>query len=179
MQRIVVVGTSGAGKTTFAEALAGRLAVPHVELDALHWGPRWTPAPREVLRARVAEAVAAPTWVLDGNYGAVRDLTWRRADTLVWLDYPLPLIMARLVRRTLGRMHRREELWGTGNREEWGNAVFARDSLFRWALSSHGRHRREFPGLLTGEYAHLSSHRFRSPAAAGAWLAAVAPRTTP
>ena len=175
MQRIVVVGASGSGKTTFAAALAARLGVPHVELDALHWGPRWTPAPPETLRARAAAATAAPAWVVDGNYGALRDLTWGRADALVWLDYPLPVVVARLVRRTLTRMWRREELWGTGNREEWGNVFFARNSLLRWAVGQHRRQRRRYPALLAGEFARLPKHRFRSPAAAARWLQAIAP----
>jgi adenylate kinase family enzyme len=175
VRRVVVFGTAGSGKTTFAGALAARLGVPHVELDALHWGPRWTPVAAETLRARVVAATESGGWVVDGNYASLRDLTWERADTLVWLDPPLPLVVARLVRRTLTRMWRREELWGTGNREEWGNAFFARDSLLRWAVGQHRHQRRTFPGLLAGEYARLRCHRFRSPGAAAAWLRTVAP----
>lgn len=175
MQRIVVVGACGSGKTTFAAALAARLGVPRVELDALHWGPRWTPVPRATLRTRVDAATAAPAWVVDGNYSSLRDLTWGRADTLIWLDYPLPLVLARLVRRALTRMWRREELWGTGNREQWGNVFFARDSLLRWAIGQHRRQRRRYPTLLAGEFAHLRHYRFRSPTAAATWLQAVTP----
>nr|MBF6590244.1 hypothetical protein [Ktedonobacterales bacterium] len=98
-QRIAVLGTSGSGKTTLAAALAHRLAVPHVELDALHWGPDWTPTPTAVLRERVAAALHGDGWVVDGNYSALRDTIWSRADTLVWLDYSLPLVLARLTRR--------------------------------------------------------------------------------
>jgi hypothetical protein len=148
--------------------------VPHVELDALHWGPRWTPVAAATLRARVRAATGAGGWVADGNYASLRDLSWGRADALVWLDFPLPLV-ARLVRRTLTRMWRREELWGTGNREEWGNVFFARDSLLRWAVGQHRRQRRTYPGLLAGEYAHPRCYRFRSPGAAAAWLRTVAP----
>ena len=63
-------------------------------------------AETDVFRARVAAAIARPTWVADGNYSKVRDLVWARADTVVWLDYPLPVVVARLVRRTLTRMWR-------------------------------------------------------------------------
>lgn len=173
MRRVVVVGAAGSGKTTFATALAARLGAPHVELDALFWGPRWTPVPRETLRTLVDAATSAPGWVVDGNYSFLRDLTWGRADTLVWLDYPLPLVVARLVRRSLTRMWRHEELWGTGNQEQWGNTFFARDSLLRLAFGQHRRQRHQYPALLAGEFARLRCHRFRSPAAAGTWLAAV------
>ena len=58
MQRIVVVGTCGSGKTTLAAQLAQRSAVPHVELDALHWGPNWAPVETEVFRTGTEAALA-------------------------------------------------------------------------------------------------------------------------
>jgi DNA helicase HerA-like ATPase len=88
-RRLIVIGTSGAGKTTLAKTLASLLGSPFVELDALHWDPNWTPAPPETFRARVAAATAGERWVVDGGYSAVRDLLWPRADTLIWLDYPI------------------------------------------------------------------------------------------
>src|SRR6186997_1715444 len=70
VRRVSVAGISGSGKTTLAAALAARLGVPHVELDALHHGPNWTEATPEELRARVEAALAAAPegWVADGNY---------------------------------------------------------------------------------------------------------------
>src|SRR4051812_23251994 len=102
-RRINVVGTSGSGKTTMARDLAGILGVPHVELDALHWGPNWTEEPDEVFRERVDTLLVGDGWTTDGNYRTVRDIVWGRADTVVWLDYSLPLILWRLSRRTFGR----------------------------------------------------------------------------
>src|SRR5436853_4183216 len=96
-QRLVVIGTSGSGKTPLAGEIARRLALPHVELDALHWEPNWTEAPLERFRQRVEAAILGDRWVVDGNYNSkVRDLVWSRAEVLVWLDYPLSLIMMRL-----------------------------------------------------------------------------------
>ncbi|HEX5414033.1 MAG TPA: AAA family ATPase, partial [Chloroflexota bacterium] len=70
VNRLVVVGITGSGKTTLASTLAARLGYPHVELDALYWDSNWTPAPREVFRARVAAAIATDHWVADGNYSS-------------------------------------------------------------------------------------------------------------
>ncbi|PSN09965.1 adenylate kinase, partial [filamentous cyanobacterium CCP5] len=67
-QRIVVIGTSGSGKTTLARQIAQSLQVTHIELDALHWEPHWTPAAPEVFRERVTIALAGDRWVADGNY---------------------------------------------------------------------------------------------------------------
>jgi adenylate kinase family enzyme len=170
LNRIVVVGSTGSGKTTLARALSGALGIPHIELDALHWGPRWTPVADEAFRERVRDAVAAERWVCDGNYSVVRDLLWQRADTLLWLDYPLWLIYWRLVPRTLRRGLRRELLWGN-NRERLWEQIFSRDSLFLWVLQTYWRRRREFPILLQQPaYAHLRVVRLRSPRQTESWL---------
>jgi len=173
MQRIVVVGTTGSGKTTFAAHLAGRLGMPHVELDALHWEASWTKADLDRFRARVARAVGEDAWVVDGNYHVVRDLVWTRADTLVWLDYRLPVILWRLLRRTARRVFTREELWN-GNRERFLTQVATRDSILLWALRTYHRRRRNTPRLLAQpEHLHLAVVRFRTPRAAQRWVAGV------
>jgi adenylate kinase family enzyme len=169
-KRISVIGTTGSGKTTLASALSRQLHIPHVELDALHWGPNWEEASAEVFRERVSAALRGDKWVVDGNYSKARDIVWGRADTVVWLDYSLPVMMSRLIRRTLRRIARREELW-QGNRETWRGAFFARDSLFMWQITTYRRHRRDYPALLSRpEHAHLATVRLRSPRAARRWL---------
>ena len=173
MRRIVVIGTTGAGKSTLAAALAARLDLPLIELDALHWGPQWTAVGRDAFRVRVAAAAAGERWVAAGNYGAVRDLLWPRADTLVWLDYPLALNFWRLTRRSLRRILTREELWA-GNRETFRAQFLSRDSLYVWAVRNHARQRREFTALLNeSTYAHLTTVRFASPRDTARWLAAL------
>ena len=173
MQRINVVGTTASGKSTFAITLAKRLGVPCVELDGLHWEPGWTEAPEAVFRERVAAAIGGERWVVDGNYSSIRDLVWGRADTVVWLDYPLPTILLRFLRRTIRRIARREELWA-GNQERLATQFFSRDSLLLWILSTYRRRRREYPRLLA-EHAQLTAVRLRSPREAAEWLAAVRP----
>ncbi len=168
--RIVVVGTSGSGKTTIAKWLADLIGAEHIELDALHWGPNWTEAPIEAFRQRVAQALASPTWVVDGNYHKVRDLTWGQATTLVWLDYSLPVVLWRLVWRTVTRVFKREELWNS-NRETFQNAFLSRNSLFFYAISSQGRQRTAYPQVLkNSEYAHLQIIHLRSPKETNQWL---------
>jgi adenylate kinase family enzyme len=176
MQRINVVGASGSGKSTFGAALAERLQAALVELDELFWRTGWQQAPNDEFRAAVDAALAVDRWVVCGNYNSrVRDLVWGRADTIVWLDYPLPLTFHRLFRRTWRRLVTQEELWG-GNRESWRGQFLSRDSLFVYILRTHRRRKTETEADITsGRYDHLQVHRFRHPRAAEAWLAAVPP----
>jgi len=174
-RRIAVVGTTGSGKTTTAAEIARRLGLPHIEIDALNWGPNWTPARPEDLYRRVAERTQGTSWVIDGNYGAVREIVWGRADTLVWLDLPFLVVLGRLLKRTLQRILTREQLWGT-NRETWRGQFLSRDSLFVWVVKTHWRRRRQYAGLLSHpEYAHLRVVRLRSPRAVRKWLDMLGP----
>jgi len=165
--RIAVVGTSGSGKTTLAKAVAAQLALPYIELDAVNWQAGWRDLvrtdPDEFVR-RVTLAVAADTWVVDGNYGLVRDFVWRRATHLIWLDYERPVIMYRVIRRSLARAVLRTELWA-GNRERWLHMLVLRPSHpIRWAWSTWRRRRREYEERIErSDYAHLLVLRLRRP----------------
>ena len=167
-----MVGSTGSGKTTFAGELARVLRVPHVELDALNWGPNWTMVDEGLFRQRVDAATSADGWVVDGNYGGrgAREIVWARADTVIWLDPPLPLILVRLWRRSVGRIRSGYVLWG-GNRETFRNTFLSRESLFVWALKTHRSRRRNFQHQLASPaYAHVQVHRFTRPADAERWL---------
>src|SRR2546423_5382876 len=167
--RVAVVGTSGSGKTTVARKLAKRLGLPHVELDALSHGPGWTETPVEESRRQVASATEAEGWVVDGNYETkLGDLVLERADTVVWLDLPLPLALSRVTRRTIRRIRTREELW-SGNRESWRGGFFGWESMFVWTIRSHVRRRRQLPRRLA-PHPHLRVVRLRSAREVGSWL---------
>jgi hypothetical protein len=169
MERINVTGTSCSGKTTLARAIAQRLGLPYTELDALFWGPGWEPVPFEVFHARVTDAVRGDRWVLDGGYSTVRPHIWERADTVVWLDYPMPLVLGRWARRTAGRIRSQEEFWpGTGNRESLRNA-FRRGGLLWWILRTHRGRRRRIRQQLAA-HPDLRLVQLRSPAETGRWL---------
>jgi adenylate kinase family enzyme len=130
----------------------------------------------EVFRARVAEATAGDRWVVDGSYSKVRDLVWARADTLVWLDYPLAVKLWRLVERTARRLWTGEELWN-GNRERLRDHLnlLDRDNLFVWTVLQHRYHQTTYPAALAEPaHAHLRLVRLRTPGAGRRWLEQVA-----
>ena len=175
--RINVVGATGSGKTTLAGNLAGALAIPHIEIDALFWGPDWTYGPEELFRQRVSDAVSDQAWVIDGNYSRLGSIIWSRANMVVWLDYPFHTVFWQLWRRSLGRLVTGEELW-QGNRESWKQTFLSRDSILVWLFRSYGRKRRQYPPLFEQpDYAHISFVRLRSPKATHAWLSELPVRT--
>jgi adenylate kinase family enzyme len=172
VHRVSVVGNSGSGKSTVAAALAARLGVPHVELDSIYHQPNWVPLPHDEFRARVAAVTAEDAWVIDGNYTAVRDLVWARADTVVWIDLPRALVMRRIIGRSFRRAARRQELWN-GNREPWSNwlTLDPERSIIMWSWTQHAKYRARY-AVAMGDPAlrHLSFIRLRSPAEVAVFL---------
>jgi adenylate kinase family enzyme len=183
VRRVVIVGNSGSGKTTLADEVSKRLGVPHVELDAHYHQAGWTPLPAtefaEVVRGALDAADAeAGGWVVCGNYRPVSTQIWARADTIVWLDLPRPIVMWRVTSRSFGRVARRTELWN-GNRESPANLLALHDperSVIRWAWDGVERYRRLYvPAMASTTWADLRWHRLRSPAAVAQWLEEVSP----
>ena len=145
LQRINIVGTSASGKSTLARELAELLEAPHVEMDALYHGPNWTQAPPEVFRARVADAIQGPRWVLDGNYHATHDIKWARATMIVWLDISFVQNVYRAASRAVHRSWTQKELWpGTGNRESFRQTFFSTDSMILWTATTYRWRRTEY-----------------------------------
>jgi adenylate kinase family enzyme len=174
-KKFVVIGTTSSGKSTLAGQLANKLELDFIELDALNWGPNWTAASDETLRARVEEATRSPGWVVAGNYRITRPVTWTRAEAIIWLDYSLWVIFWRLFRRTCRRVFLKEELWN-GNREHLRTQLklWSKESLFHWLFKTYWRRKQEYPQLFAlPEYTHLKIFHFRTPQETEEWLANV------
>jgi hypothetical protein len=174
LKRIVIVGKTGAGKTTLATQLADRLNLTNVELDSIAWQANWVNPPKHEIRERADEAFpVASCWIADGNYiRSVQDIVWVRADTLIWLDYSLRVALPRVLRRTIGRVVKRKELWN-GNRETLRHHLSfgLNQNLFLWTIRMHKQHRNDFPALFEQpEYSHLNVLRFRTPKETEQWL---------
>ncbi len=148
MERVIVVGTSCSGKTTLARRIAEVLDLPHVELDAVFWGPDWSECPTEEFREAVRERVESDGWVVDGNYSKVRDILLSRATDAVWLNYSFPVVFGRALSRTCRRIISREELFG-GNRETFGKSFFSRESILWWVIQTHSGRKRLYRELFS------------------------------
>ncbi len=173
LKRIMVVGTSCAGKTTLARRLARILDMPHVELDALYWGPNWSECPTDDFRERVREHVGTDRWVIDGNYAKARDIVLSRATDAVWLNYSFPVVFRRALSRTARRVASGQELFG-GNRETFTTAFLSRDSIPLWVIRTHHRRSRSYRELFSvGEGARVRLHELRRPGDADALIESV------
>lgn len=173
LERVVVIGTSCAGKSTFAADLARVLGHSSFDLDHLFWGPDWTTKPIEEFRNLTAQAASAERWVASGNYSDVRDLLWSRATAVVWLNYGLPTVLWRAIRRTIRRNVTREELWH-GNRESLKRSFFSRESILVWVASTFHKRQRRFRELrASGAFPHVAWVEFRRPVEAKYYLHAL------
>ena len=153
--RFVIIGTSGSGKSTFAQTLAQAMNSRCIELDELYWGPNWTAASREEFENAVLAATEGECWVVAGNYSSVRDVLWSRATHIVWLNFTRRVVFSRVLKRTISRILLRTELWN-GNRESFRSAFFSKDSVIFYAFSSFTENRRKFVAARQDpKYAHL------------------------
>lgn len=176
-RRIAVVGNTGSGKSTLAAEISARLGCEHIELDSIHHLENWTPIHRERMREIVARRLEPVSWVVDGNYRSlVQDLVLAGADTVVWLDLPRWIVMSRVIRRTLGRMVLRRELWN-GNRERIAN-LFKTDpeqNIILWSWAQHGKYRVQYAAAMGDPAnAHLDWVRISSPRRQREWPAGLA-----
>ena len=140
--RISVVG--GGGKSTVSRAIAAKLAIPYIELDALFWKPDWQESTTEEMQAKTAAALdAAPDgWVADGHYWSrLGDIILGSADTVVWVNPPWRVMWWRVVRRSFRRSWDRQKICGE-NYESWRRTL-STGSLWWW----HIRNRSHYTGL--------------------------------
>ena len=165
--RAVVVGTSGSGKSTLGRTLARAQGIGFIDLDDLHWGPDWTIRPTSEFLREIEISTRAEDWVVAGNFAVAREIIWRRATDVIWLDLPLRVTFWRLVKRTLRRLMRDELLWH-GNRETVARVLTPSTSILAWAVRSHRSRRGDYSTQALGiDYPHLRWHRLRSAAEMG------------
>ena len=183
MERILIVGSTGSGKTTLGEALARLLGLDAIDLDALHWLPEWQERPTEESAAMLLQRLedSQGRWVVMGNYTKFQNILWPKAQALVHLDYAFPQVLSQLLRRTWRRVSTGEELFyaGSGIRESLAKTL-SRDSILLWLLKSwRSRKLKLAQALAMPEHAHLTLIHLRSPAELRAWLDTLAPTHAP
>lgn len=162
MRKIALFGPPATGKTTLARWLSVELGHPHTGLDDLLFTPDG-PLPLEEFRRQAEEITRRDEWIVEGNFSKLADVVWHRADVLVWLDFPLALIVYRIVRRSLHQLAGRDDS-AQARRLTWSTAFFSRRSLLRTAIRKHRTNRPRYARQVS-ETADLGVEvvRLRSP----------------
>ena len=101
MQRVLIIGSSGAGKSTFARKLSAKEGLPIIYLDQHYFDKNWVEPSKEVWKKRVQALSQQESWVMDGNYGGTMDIRIARADTIIFLNLPVWLCLYRILKRWL------------------------------------------------------------------------------
>lgn len=133
MRRVVVLGTSGAGKSVFSEELARLIGAVHIDRDRF-WSDDVSMESPEFCK-NVERDISVDAWVFDGMPYYVEDLVFPRADTVVCLDYAKSLVMSRVIRRSLKQSLLRQQVGVHSPRpfKDWRKA----DHPARWAWATH------------------------------------------
>lgn len=163
--RIAVYGPSGSGKSTLARQLGENLGLPVLELDAVfHAHPNWVDLTRDEFREQVSAYLAEQPqgWVIDGNYGHVRDLILPLAETAIWLDLPFRTVYRRLALRTVSRSFTHGELWN-GNKETLRQTFLSRESMLVWGVKAWRSHHESMTESLITNRPSATVYRLRTP----------------
>ncbi len=163
-ERVLIAGVTGSGKTTIARRLAARWGLVHHEIDALFHGPDWTPRPEFLDDVRAF--AATDRWITEWQYTSkgTDEIMTPRAQLAIWLDYPWPVVRARLLRRTLGRSILRTAMYNGNVEKPLWRLVATRDpyeNILAWQTRTRSfwtermpQKRQQFPHLTIVRLAH-------------------------
>ena len=144
MERIMIIGCGGAGKSTLARQLGKKTGLPVVHLDQIWWEPgHWQHMSREEFDARLMAELGKPRWILDGNFNRTLEARLQKCDTVIYLD--LPRIVC--LKSWIGRVIRN---WGTARPDmaegccEWFDPEMA-----KWIWKFNKQNRKRYLQLLS------------------------------
>ena len=165
MERVLILGSPGAGKSTLARRLAERTGLPVIHLDAEYWQPGWVEPEPAAWAGTVSRLVERPRWIMDGNYGGTRAIRMAAADTAIYLDYPTALCLWRAIRRWVGHRGRSRSDMAPGCPERLDWTFLSYIARYR---GQSGKRMRDAIERFAGDVLV-----FRRPREADAWLAAL------
>lgn len=142
MQKIAILGVSCSGKTTLGRRLSKLLNMPFYDLDDYYWEPGWKLRAPALIRQDVERLTRQPAWIVCGNYSEVWDLTVYGADHIIWLDFPVALLLVRGIRRSISNIVRHQPICN-GNYDSLRN-LFSTNSILKWILKGRFRRREKY-----------------------------------
>lgn len=169
--KINIVGTTATGKSTFGRKLAAKMGIPFLEMDAIFWRPNWQEPSDEEFFPKLENALAAHSWVLDGNYTRTIPIKWKHIDTVIWLDYSFKTTITQSVLRAFKRAYSKTELWPeTGNYETFGK-MFSKQSIIWWCIKNYSKNKKKYKRIMENPtYSHIKFVRLTSHEEAQAYI---------
>jgi adenylate kinase family enzyme len=147
LNKVVIVGTSGCGKTTLGRKLSVLNGQKLVDLDEIYWLPNWTPRPDEEFFTLLQQEIASDGWVLCGNYSRAQQQIWDQADTIIWIDLPLSTCLWRGFKRSIFRLITQEPCCN-GNYET-ASRFFSKNSILLWIYNTYARRKNAYSKLFS------------------------------
>lgn len=158
MERILIIGNAGAGKSTFAKALSQKLVLPLVHLDQLYWHGDWQTVDRSEFDRMLQAELEKPQWIMDGNFSRTLPHRLQYSDTVFWLDMPTWLCLWGVTKRVFTHYGKVRPDMGGNCRERFDKR---KPALYKGILGFHKRHRENYKTLLA-QQKHVTVHIFRS-----------------
>lgn len=169
MKRIIIIGTSGCGKTTLGIRLSKILQLPAIDLDDYHWLPNWQERDDKEFSQIVSNIIKQKSWIISGNYSQVRDLIWHKSDTIIWLDYSLIRCFWQAFYRTCHRIILNEPCCN-GNYENIRMIFFSKYSILLWVLTSYKTRKITYNACFNNQMHNKIYLRFNNPRETNYWL---------
>ena len=101
MKKFLVIGSGGAGKSTFSKRLSEVFGIEVIHLDQLYWKPNWVKTPKDEWEKIVEGLLKDDSWIMDGNFGGTREMRMRASDTIIFLDIPRRICLYRILKRSI------------------------------------------------------------------------------
>ena len=142
MERIIIIGCGGAGKSTLARQLGEKTGLPVVHLDKLFWHPGWVESTKDEIDAKILEEMQKPQWILDGNYNRTLPMRLEKCDTVIYLDFSRFACLMGVVKRVVTTYGKVRPDMGEGcpERFDW--------EFLQWVWNFNRKHREKYDRML-------------------------------
>lgn len=170
-KKLIITGTTCTGKTTLGKKVSDRLSLSQVDLDAYHFLPNWEEKDKPIFIQDVLNAIDDQKgWVVSGSYQTIlKNTVWKRTETIVWLDYPLHVILRRYFIRTFRRVVYKEKC--CGENYETVSRTFSKNSLFLWIFKSYWKKKQRMNKWMNEDFSDKEWIILRHPRNATKFLA--------
>lgn len=146
MERVMIIGCGGAGKSTLARKLGEKTGLPVIHLDQIFWSPgNWQHLEKEEFDSLLMQELEKPAWILDGNFNRTMELRLEKCDTVIYLDYSRWICLLQWAKRVITNWGRTRPDMGP-ECNEWFDPEF-----ISWVWNFNKTHRARYYEMLSAQ----------------------------